>query len=434
MNKIIKIILFLIYFFAITCFAQGVKNIEGTVWRGIDNGRETEIVFLKDGIAQISYHNGVSIMTNKNSKWVQTGNKIFIDTNNKFVERNATIQADMLIGTAKNIKNYEWIFSYKLIPQNAEPFNPSKELALEQNKLMVQRQNSSQQDNSQQPVALAPAYQNQSTPLTSSNTPDYKVVTEADDRQTFYDANSIIRNGNIGRVIVGTNFSKGAKFEDLDGIVYSLTTVSQFNCNEKKGKNLEGSFFSGKFASGKILRNQKIDDALTEVKIPSHLKIFEIVCKQQVVDPTIKNKDEKKVAEIVKAPEKTVSVDDKKVPDLENYYYRKTGRTDSNNVNSYQFKQVCAKTAPYVDKLNMQSTFGYSSDEKIAKLWENMGDAAFNISNVRWSDAYETCVVSVVASGTVKGDAINKKFICVVDGAKPADKGRFYISGLQYCD
>ncbi len=135
-----------------------------------------------------------------------------------------------------------------------------------------------------------------------------------------------------------------------------------------------------------------------------------------------------------KSSENKTEAGDAKVPVLERYSYRKTGRTDSNNVTPDQFKRICSKTAPYIDDLNMQSTFGYSTDDKVVKLWENMKSAAFTVSNVRWSDSFETCLVNVTAAGTVNGDAINKKFICVIESMKPADKGAYYVSGLQYCN
>ncbi len=49
------------------------------------------------------------------------------------------IREGTFVGSSKNRNGFEWIFSYKLVPSTAEPFNPSKELALEQNKLMSQR-------------------------------------------------------------------------------------------------------------------------------------------------------------------------------------------------------------------------------------------------------------------------------------------------------
>ena len=137
MKKIIALFLALQISF---CFAQNSRSIENTTWRGIDNGRETEVTFLPNGMATYSYHNGTSIMANNNVKWSQNGNKIYWEVNNKFVEKNGEINGDSFRGSAKNIKGLEWTFAYKLVPPNAAPFNPSKELALEQNRLMVERQ------------------------------------------------------------------------------------------------------------------------------------------------------------------------------------------------------------------------------------------------------------------------------------------------------
>jgi hypothetical protein len=148
------------------CMAQNLKSIEGTTWRGIDNGRETEVTFLPNGAATYSFHNGVSVMTNNNIKWTQNGNNVYWEINNKFVEKNGQVRGDTFSGTAKNIKGLDWKFSYKLVPPNAPLFNPSKELALEQNKLMAQRQSGSPQA---QPPAR-PASPQQAQPQNSVRT------------------------------------------------------------------------------------------------------------------------------------------------------------------------------------------------------------------------------------------------------------------------
>jgi hypothetical protein len=152
MKKIITLLVLLQISF---CFAQNNRSIENTTWRGIDNGRETEVTFLPNGIATYSYHNGTSNMTYNNAKWSQNGNRIYWEINNKFVEKNGEVLGDSFTGSARNTNGLEWTFTYKLVPANSAPFNPSKELALEQNRLMMERRAANSSGVSAQPSQQA---------------------------------------------------------------------------------------------------------------------------------------------------------------------------------------------------------------------------------------------------------------------------------------
>ena len=166
-----KLILIFFIFFSSFSFAQNNRSIEGTTWRGLENGRETEITFLPNGIATYSNHNGISTMT-YNSKWSQNGNSIYWEINNKFAEKNGQVRGDTLSGTAKNIKGFEWTFEFKLLPPNSAPFNPSKELALEQNRLWAQRQQANTQ-NASQPTANTTQSNNFQNSTTEKKEPIY---------------------------------------------------------------------------------------------------------------------------------------------------------------------------------------------------------------------------------------------------------------------
>lgn len=116
--------------------AQDAKSIVNTLWRGIDNGRETEIKFLPNGRASYSYHNGVSVVSVDKVRWSQNGSNVYWEINDKFVEKKGQIKGDTLTGTAQNIKGAKWSFSYKLVQASAtqpvrklspvDAFNPNK--------------------------------------------------------------------------------------------------------------------------------------------------------------------------------------------------------------------------------------------------------------------------------------------------------------------
>jgi hypothetical protein len=181
-----KFIALLLLFQISFCFAQNNRSIEGTTWRGIDNGRETEVTFLPNGVATFSYHNGTSIMTNGNVKWSQNGNRVYWEINNKFVEKNGEINGDSFKGGAKNIKGLDWAFIYKLTPPNAAPFNPSKELALEQNRLMEARQAANNSASATNNISTAPkteqSSQQQTQPTSSTNNTHTQITTTTTDQ------------------------------------------------------------------------------------------------------------------------------------------------------------------------------------------------------------------------------------------------------------
>lgn len=115
---------------------------------------------------------------------------------------------------------------------------------------------------------------------TAKKSPNFVIMTKTEDTESYYDANSIIKNDNFSQITTGINYIKGGKFDDIDAIVFSLLTVSHFDCVGKKGRISEGSFFSGKSATGKLIKNQKSNDSFNDIsKNPNLMKILQIACK-----------------------------------------------------------------------------------------------------------------------------------------------------------
>jgi hypothetical protein len=101
-------------------FAQQQK-LEGTTWVGRDGTKQLkyEMTFLSDQTYQFSYYDekGEKVLINGNGvakgNWRLTGSTIYMETNNKFSERNGTINGDSMSGIAKNQKGVTWSWSYK---------------------------------------------------------------------------------------------------------------------------------------------------------------------------------------------------------------------------------------------------------------------------------------------------------------------------------
>ena len=213
-----KFIALLLLFQISFCFAQNNRSIEGTTWRGIDNGREAEVIFLPNGMATFSYHNGTSIMTNSNVKWSQNGNRVYWEINNKFVEKNGEINGDSFKGGAKNIKGLEWAFIYKLTPSNAAPFNPSKELALEQNRLMEARQAANNSVSATNNTSTAPKPEQNSQDQTPKNN-NFLIgmCYVSSDRQGYPPLNSCRQFDLVNRNVWATG-----------GLIFAQNTVTNF--------------------------------------------------------------------------------------------------------------------------------------------------------------------------------------------------------------
>ena len=271
MDKIIRIIMTVLLLGAGVCSAQNIKSIEGTTWRGVDNGRETEVTFLPNGNATYSFHNGVSIMTNNNIKWAQNGNNVYWEINNKFVEKNGQIKGDTYSGSAKNAKGLEWTFSYRLVASNAGPFNPSKELAIEQNKIMAQRQAGGNPP--QQTAQLA-------APAPQAEPQIKKVVKLKNGNEAFFYPTSIIKKGKVIEVKTGMDIEGCGKFDDLNAVVCSIVYLDSFICSESKGKRLSGSFMTGHFGGGNIIKTSTTQEEYEVIKPNTgNSLMLEAVCK-----------------------------------------------------------------------------------------------------------------------------------------------------------
>ena len=109
--------------FSLTVNSQILNNIENTTWRGIDNDKDYEITFFTNGALKYKNTNGIQVMTYTKGSWIKSGNQIYIEINDKFVERNGEISNGKMSGTAKNKSGKSWNWSYQLIDvSKAQPF------------------------------------------------------------------------------------------------------------------------------------------------------------------------------------------------------------------------------------------------------------------------------------------------------------------------
>lgn len=118
--------IFLLVFYTLLssiAFAQNVINIENTTWRGKDNEKDYEITFLQNGALRYRNSNGIQVMTYSKGSWIRTGSQIYIEINDKYVEKNGEISGRLMQGTALNKLGKTWSWNYELIdPNSAPPF------------------------------------------------------------------------------------------------------------------------------------------------------------------------------------------------------------------------------------------------------------------------------------------------------------------------
>jgi hypothetical protein len=112
LNKLFFVLLSVV---TISVFSQEIKNLENTTWRGIDNEKNYQITFLPNGSLQYMNFNGVQVMTYSKGSWVKNGNQVFIELNDRYVEKNGEIFGKTMKGSAKNKVNKTWSWEYQLI-------------------------------------------------------------------------------------------------------------------------------------------------------------------------------------------------------------------------------------------------------------------------------------------------------------------------------
>ncbi len=107
---------------------------------------------------------------------------------------------------------------------------------------------------------------------------DFIVTTKSGDREVIYDKNSIIRSGSSAQMLTGVNFNNSVKFDNISGI-YSMTTLSHFDCIGKKGRNSKGFFYGGKNASGPLLSSQTSSEPFADISNnPGLMNLLKLAC------------------------------------------------------------------------------------------------------------------------------------------------------------
>jgi len=80
-------------------------SVAGTTWAGTDSdGDHYEYKFQASGALHYSSPTGFW----KNGTWKQEGNEIYMETNNKYSERQGTISGNRMEGQAWNVKDRRW--------------------------------------------------------------------------------------------------------------------------------------------------------------------------------------------------------------------------------------------------------------------------------------------------------------------------------------
>ena len=91
--------------FAQNAGAQSVINVSGTTWVGTDSdGDYYEYHFQPDGALHYKSPTGFY----KKGSWKQDGDAIYMETNNKYSERQGQISGTRMTGNAWNIKGRKW--------------------------------------------------------------------------------------------------------------------------------------------------------------------------------------------------------------------------------------------------------------------------------------------------------------------------------------
>jgi hypothetical protein len=116
MNVVAILLIFLVCKFS---YAQSI--LDNTTWRGVDNERDLQITFLPNGIGRYTSHNGAQFVTYENMKWSLNGSDLYMEINNKFVEKNAKIIGGKFSGNAVNKPGKTWAFEYSKIDLNSAP-------------------------------------------------------------------------------------------------------------------------------------------------------------------------------------------------------------------------------------------------------------------------------------------------------------------------
>lgn len=85
-----------------------VKNIEGTIWSGVDSGGKSFVYeFLPDGVLKYTTETG----TFTDGSWKQDGKLIYFEMNNKYAEGEGIISDNLMTGNGWNQVGYKWTWT-----------------------------------------------------------------------------------------------------------------------------------------------------------------------------------------------------------------------------------------------------------------------------------------------------------------------------------
>jgi hypothetical protein len=93
--------------------------LEGTVWEGrlIPEAVMT-VRFEKGGVLWYRYSNNKGGGSRRGS-WKQNGDKVYLETNNKYAEYTAVIRGNRMIGEAHNVRPFQWTWEMERRPASA---------------------------------------------------------------------------------------------------------------------------------------------------------------------------------------------------------------------------------------------------------------------------------------------------------------------------
>src|SRR5262249_18143954 len=93
--------------------AQRPVLVEGTAWSGMDSeGKRYVFRFLPGGNLDYTSPTGRF----RNGTWRQSGDAVFMETNQRYWEFNGVVRGDKLLGKAVNVRGGKWTYDLKRDP------------------------------------------------------------------------------------------------------------------------------------------------------------------------------------------------------------------------------------------------------------------------------------------------------------------------------
>ena len=98
----------LILFLCLFLSSCAARSISATTWAGTDSEGQYYVFHFKSSSA-LHYKSPTGFWTR--ATWKQSGNEVYMETNNKYSEYFGTIRGKQMQGTARNIKGKKWRWS-----------------------------------------------------------------------------------------------------------------------------------------------------------------------------------------------------------------------------------------------------------------------------------------------------------------------------------